>query len=100
MMTVVAGGMFGLTVLFAPQYGVISKVIHNLRMTLQVLREDLLAMLYRVEELGGKKPLTHVDAQTALARSTSGILIFRSRTLAGMLPGNSSGRIGCGRPIS
>jgi manganese/zinc/iron transport system permease protein len=35
-------------------------------MSLQVLREDLLAMLYRVEELGGKKPLTPAEAQTAL----------------------------------
>ena len=66
MMTVVAGGIFGLTVLFAPQYGVVSKTIHNVRMTLQVLREDLLAMLYRIEELGGKKPLTPAEAQTAL----------------------------------
>jgi manganese/zinc/iron transport system permease protein len=66
MMTVVAGGLFSLSVLFAPQYGVISKVIHNIRMSLQVLREDLLAMLYRVEELGGKKPLTPAEAQTAL----------------------------------
>jgi manganese/zinc/iron transport system permease protein len=66
MITVVAGGLFGLAVLFAPQYGMVSKVIHNVRMTLQVLREDLLAMLYRVEELGGKKPLTPTEAQAAM----------------------------------
>jgi manganese/zinc/iron transport system permease protein len=66
MMTVAAGGLFTLTVLFAPQYGVVSKVVHNVRMTLQVLREDLLAMLYRVEELGSTRSLSPGDAQTAL----------------------------------
>jgi manganese/zinc/iron transport system permease protein len=69
MMTVVAGGQFTLAVLFAPQYGVVSKLIHNMRMTLQVLREDLLAMLYRVEELGSTKPLSPGDAQNALGGS-------------------------------
>lgn len=66
MMTVVAGCLFGFAVLFAPQYGVISKVIHNVQMALQVLREDLLAMLFRVEELGSKKVLSPADAQVAL----------------------------------
>lgn len=66
MMTVAAGGVFTLVVLFAPQYGVISKVIHNLRMSLRVLREDLLAMLYRIEELGSTKSLTPHEAQTAV----------------------------------
>lgn len=41
-------------------------MVHNVRMTLQVLREDLLAMLYRVEELGSTKSLTPADAQVAL----------------------------------
>jgi manganese/zinc/iron transport system permease protein len=66
MMTVVAGCIFAVTVLFAPQYGVVSKVIHNVRLSLQVIREDLLAMLYRIEELGGTKQLTPAEAQTAL----------------------------------
>lgn len=66
MMTVAAGGIYTLAVLFAPQYGVVSKVVHNVRMSLLVLREDLLAMLYRVEELGGTKLLTAGDAQSAV----------------------------------
>jgi manganese/zinc/iron transport system permease protein len=66
MMTVAAGGIFTIAVLFAPQYGVISKVLHNLKMSLRVLREDVLAMLYRVEELGNTKPLTAHEAQTAV----------------------------------
>jgi manganese/zinc/iron transport system permease protein len=66
MMTVAAGGIFALTVLFAPQYGAVSKLIHNIRMSLRVLREDLLAMLYRVEELGSSRLLTVQDAQAAI----------------------------------
>ncbi len=66
MMTVAAGGLFTIAVLFAPQYGVISKVAHNFRMSLQVMREDLLAMLYRLEELGSTNLLTAHEAQTAV----------------------------------
>jgi manganese/zinc/iron transport system permease protein len=66
MMTVSAGVIYALAVLFAPQYGIISKVIHNVRMSLRVLREDLLAMLYRLEELGRSERLTVHDAQTAV----------------------------------
>ena len=50
-MAVVAGGMYGLAVLFAPQYGILSTLIRNLQTTLRILREDLLLMLYRVEEI-------------------------------------------------
>jgi manganese/zinc/iron transport system permease protein len=84
MMTVAAGGLFTIAVLFAPQYGVISKVAHNFRMSLQVMREDLLAMLYRLEELGGTNLLTAHEAQTAvggtlLARIATGQLERRGQ---------------------
>lgn len=69
MMAVAAGVLFTIAALFSPRYGVVSKVAHNVRMTLQVLREDLLAMLYRVEELGNTKPLTPADAQTAVGET-------------------------------
>lgn len=84
MMTVAAGGLFTIAVLFAPQYGVISKVAHNVRMSLQVMREDLLAMLYRLEELGGTNLLTAHEAQAAvggtlLARIATGQLERRGQ---------------------
>jgi len=66
MMTVAVGAIYGLTVLFSPRYGLISALIHNARMSLRVLREDLLAMLYRVEELGSDKPLTALAARKAV----------------------------------
>ncbi len=85
-MAVFAGGMYGLTVLFAPQSGIVSAVKHNLETSLRILREDLLTMLYRTEELGGR-PLTAGNAIAAigggwLARWALGMLKWRGRVVA------------------
>ena len=77
MMTVVVGGMFALAVLLAPRYGVASKLVHNLRISLQVLREDLLSMLYRVEEVGGTQRLTAAEALEAVGSSWLGRMALR-----------------------
>jgi manganese/zinc/iron transport system permease protein len=66
MMTVAAGCLYALAVLFSPKYGVISRLFRNLQMSLRVFREDLLAMLYRVEELDTSKRLSASDAQIAV----------------------------------
>lgn len=66
MMTVVAGGLYGLAVLFSPRYGILSTLVRNLQTSLRVMREDLLAMLYRVEELGSRKRMATADAQAAV----------------------------------
>ncbi len=52
MMAVVAGLMFGVALLLAPQHGLISRVLRRARLTLQINREDVLGMLYRADELG------------------------------------------------
>ena len=66
MMTVAAGCLYALAVFFSPRYGICSKVLRNLRTSLRVLREDLLAMLYRVEELGSDKKLSAAEASEAV----------------------------------
>jgi manganese/zinc/iron transport system permease protein len=66
MMTVAAGGLYALAVLLSPRYGIISTLVRNVQMSLRVVREDLLAMLYRVEELGTSRRLAAADAQAAL----------------------------------
>jgi len=66
MMTVVAGGLYGTAALFSPRYGVLSVVVRNLQVALRVLREDLLAMLYRIEELGSEQRLTPAGAREAV----------------------------------
>jgi manganese/zinc/iron transport system permease protein len=68
MMTVVAAGMYGLAVLFSPQYGVVSTLWRNMQVSVRVVREDLLAMLYRVEELGAQRRLAAEEARTAVGR--------------------------------
>lgn len=84
MITVAAAGLFGLAVLFAPQHGVVSALARNFGVSLRVVREDLLAMLYRVEELGGQRRLAAAEAQAAvgggwLARLSLGNLLRAGR---------------------
>jgi len=62
-MAVFAGGMYAVAVLLAPKYGIVSTIVRNLQTSIRVLREDLLSMVYRDEELGGA-PLS---AATAIA---------------------------------
>jgi manganese/zinc/iron transport system permease protein len=66
MMTVAAAGLYGLAVLFSPRYGVVSTLAMNLQTSTRVIREDLLAMLYRIEELHSPRPLAAADAQRAV----------------------------------
>jgi len=67
MITVACGAIYTVAVLFSPKYGLVSAMIQNLRMTLSVLREDLLAMLYRIEEFGNQRQLTTSEARAALS---------------------------------
>jgi manganese/zinc/iron transport system permease protein len=62
-MAVFAGGMYAVAVLLAPKYGIVSTILRNLQTSIRILREDLLSMVYRDEELGGA-PLS---AATAIA---------------------------------
>jgi manganese/zinc/iron transport system permease protein len=66
MITVAAAGLFATAVLFAPQHGVLSALARNVGVSLRVVREDLLAMLYRVEELGSQRRLAAAEAEEAV----------------------------------
>ena len=66
MMAVAAGGLYGVAVLFSPRYGLVSTMLHNARLALRVIRDDLLGMLYRLEELGAERRLGSRDARTAI----------------------------------
>lgn len=52
MIAVVAGLIFFLALLLAPRHGVLSKLAAQGFLSQQILREDLLGLLFRVEELG------------------------------------------------
>ena len=63
--------MYALAVFFSPRYGVISTLVRNARTSLRIVREDLLAMLYRVEELGSQQQL---ESHTAIEAVGDGML--------------------------
>ncbi len=58
MMASVAGAFFLVALLAAPRHGVISKLLTRLNLSLRIVSEDLLGILYRLEE-EGKMP--HAD---------------------------------------
>lgn len=62
MIAVVAGLLFALTALFAPRHGVAARALARWRLSQRILREDVLGLLYRYEEV--------VGASKQLARAT------------------------------
>lgn len=50
MMAVVAGLLFVVTLIFAPRHGVLSRWLHQRSLGLSMLREDVLGLIYRLEE--------------------------------------------------
>lgn len=55
MMAVVSGGLFFLAVIMAPRHGLMMKALRNLRLTIRIVQEDILAVLYRAEERGWRE---------------------------------------------
>lgn len=58
MMAVVAGVQFGLAVVFAPHHGLVSKGLHQLRLALRIMSEDIIGGLFRAEELAQEAGLS------------------------------------------
>ncbi|MEO8496370.1 MAG: metal ABC transporter permease [Planctomycetota bacterium] len=53
MMAVAVGGLFVAAALFGPRYGVVSKAIDQARLARSIIAEDILGLLYRLEEESG-----------------------------------------------
>ncbi len=53
MMAVAAGGLFVTAALFGPRYGVVSKLLDQARLARSIVAEDVLGLLYRLEEESG-----------------------------------------------
>ena len=75
MMATVAGLMFAAVMLLAPRHGVLSKVYHRLVLSLRIIMEDALGLLYRLEEL---RPAATSHAP-ALLRQALGVGPIASR---------------------
>ncbi len=50
MMAAVAGALFLVVMLLAPRHGVVSRLVHRAALGLRIVREDVLGLLYRLEE--------------------------------------------------
>ena len=50
MMAVAAGALFTLAVFFAPRHGLVSQSARRLLLSLRIVREDILALMFRAEE--------------------------------------------------
>jgi hypothetical protein len=66
MIAVVAGGIYLLSFLFAPRHGVLAGLARNLLNQRRIVAEDLLALLFRWEELARNRPLGASEAVTAV----------------------------------
>jgi manganese/zinc/iron transport system permease protein len=76
MMAVGAGLAFVLAVFFAPRHGILSKSLHNARLGLRILCEDIIARLYRMAELPDEADRAETVKQrlSALWSASGGLL--------------------------
>jgi manganese/zinc/iron transport system permease protein len=83
MMAVAAGCIFVLAALFGPRHGVLVKEFRQRVLTWRILSEDILALLYRIEERGDQQPPSRSDLQRTLlsGRSSTGLLLAWHRLL-------------------
>lgn len=77
MIAVTAGGLLAAAILFSPTHGLVARRVRTLELSVSITREDLLAMLYRVEESGDAKMLTLQHAQLALGGGLTTRLAIR-----------------------
>ena len=66
MMATVAGMFFLVALLFSPRHGLVIRSLRQRRLSFRILREDILAWLYRAEERIGSEPVSVVEIQDAL----------------------------------
>jgi manganese/zinc/iron transport system permease protein len=77
-MAAVVGLVYLATVFFAPRQGIVGALLRNLRNSNRVLAEDVLALLYRLEELAVAQSLGPREAAQALGGGPWAALAVRS----------------------
>ncbi len=84
-MAVIVGLIYLAAMLLSPRYGLISAMVRNLQTSLRILREDVLAMLYRLEELAVEYRLGPGEAIQAVGGGWLGLAALRSLRYRGLL---------------
>lgn len=84
MMAVVAGALFVVVLLAAPRHGVLSKLADRARLSFRIVQQDLLGLLYRLEEAGaseraGEAPVM-LDQMMGVRRWVSRLALARLRS--------------------
>ena len=64
-MAVAAGLLFTIALMLAPRHGLVSKAVDRARLRVRILAEDVLGLLYRIEEERGRQPVG-VDREEVL----------------------------------
>jgi manganese/zinc/iron transport system permease protein len=91
MIAVAAGFLFFLAVLFSPRYGIVSTVVRNMQSTSRILREDILAMLYRLEELGVQRLMGPREAAQAVGGGMAAVAALWRLVRLGLIERASGG---------
>ncbi len=66
MMAVMAGVFFVVAALAGPRHGIVSRAVHRIALSLRIVREDILGLLYRLDELGAPRISRRAFAQAEL----------------------------------
>lgn len=77
MMALMTGLLFLLAFLFSPRYGVLSRVVNQMRLSLTIVGDDILGFLYRYHELApaDAAPVTVSEVKKAL-KTESGVSLM------------------------
>jgi manganese/zinc/iron transport system permease protein len=66
-MAVVSGVLFVIALLLAPRHGIVVRVLQRRALGLSILREDILGLLYRLEEHGIREPAATLRSRVRAA---------------------------------
>lgn len=78
MMAVVAGCLFAVAVLFAPKHGVFVKAVRRRMLSIKILAEDILAVMFRMEETdAGSHPTKSQLGEYLLAGPLATSMVLR-----------------------
>jgi manganese/zinc/iron transport system permease protein len=85
MMAVMAGAQLVFALILGPQSGLLARLLHQTRLGLRILREDLLAMLYRWQFHFADRPLPMETARAALGGGVLPWIALRQLLWRGMI---------------
>ncbi|MCB9839182.1 MAG: metal ABC transporter permease [Phycisphaeraceae bacterium] len=91
MITVLSGALLALAILLAPGHGVVAKRLRSLSLSAGIAREDLLAMLFRLEENRSGVTLTRGEIRGALGGGLPSRIALRHASRRGDLSIGAAG---------